>query len=457
MKLTKITAWLLTVLFTGMILSCDLSSDLDDELSHDCIVTSITLGSLKRVMHTKNSQGQDSTYEVNVTGAYYPLTIDHLGGRIFNADSLPYGTDLSRVTFSAINAKGGMVIRSLVTGDDTTFVASDSTDFTQPRTLVVYAVDGKSKRTYEVKLNVHQEEGDSVVWHNLAAGHATIAAMSETRALNFGGAMKVFGQIDGATHLVNVPLQGTDVAPADQWQTTSINVALQPRSIQSYADRLYALSAEGALMASADGAAWEKLSTDFTPKALVAAGKSGLVAVGETAYYNSQDGVEWKTMVADTPEMLPQSNFAGACVMSNKNDAQETFVVVGQRGAETVVWRKWMDTMDGDNYPWVYIVPSVNNSYSFPALTDYTLTAYDGITYMVGKKADGKMSPIYISPDNGRSWKSGEMKLPTEGVLSLDNSSTGVTIAVDDENFLWMISSGNGKVWRGRYQRLGWK
>ena len=59
MKLTKITAWLLTVLFTGMILSCDLSSDLD-ELSHDCIVTSITMGSLKRVMHTKNALGQDS-------------------------------------------------------------------------------------------------------------------------------------------------------------------------------------------------------------------------------------------------------------------------------------------------------------------------------------------------------------------------------------------------------------
>jgi hypothetical protein len=196
-----------------MILSCDLSSDLD-ELSHDCIVTSITMGSLKRVMHTKNALGQDSTYEVNVTGAYYPLTIDHLGGKIYNNDSLPYGTDLSRVVFSAINASGALVIRSLMTGEDTTFVATDSTDFTQPRTFVVYAADGRSHRTYEVKLNVHHEEGDSAVWHNLSAGNEALGQMNETRALYFGGSMKVFGQVDGATRMVNIPLQGTSVAPA---------------------------------------------------------------------------------------------------------------------------------------------------------------------------------------------------------------------------------------------------
>ena len=456
MKLTKITAWLLTVLFTGMILSCDLSSDLD-ELSHDCIVTSMTMGTLKRVMHTKNALGQDSTYEVNVTGSYYPLTIDHLGGKIYNNDSLPYGTDLSRVVFSAVNASGSLVIRSLMTGEDTTFVATDSTDFTQPRTFVVYAADGKSQRTYEVKLNVHQEEGDSAVWHSLSAGNEAVGQMSETRALCFGGGMKVFGQVDGATRMVNIPLQGTSVAPATGWQTLATNVVLQPRSVQSYNDQLYALSAQGALVTSADGASWEIVNTDFAPQALVAAGKSGLVALAETAFYISEDGVEWREMSADSPEMLPVTNVAGTCVVSNQNGTQETFVVVGQRGEETVIWRKWMDTLDGENYPWVNVVPSVNNLYPFPALKDYALATYDGMTYMMGMSMDGKMSAIYASPDNGRSWKPGEMRLPTDGMLSMENKCTGVTIAVDGENFLWVISSGEGKVWRGRHQRLGWK
>jgi hypothetical protein len=457
MKLRKITGWLLMVLFSGMVLSCDLSSDLDDELSHDCIVTSMTMGSLKRIMHTNNSQGQDSTYEVTVVGSYFPLTIDHLGGKIYNNDSLPYGTDLSRVVFSAINAKGGMVIRSLATGKDTTFVATDSTDFTQPRTLVVYAVDGKSSRTYEVKLNVHKEEGDSAVWHKISAGNNSIGEMSETRALCYGGGMKVFGQVDGATRMVNIPLQGTSVAPQPEWLMSATNVVLQPRSVQSYNDRLYALSAQGTLVTSADGVSWETVNTDFTPQALVTAGKSGLVALAPTAFYISVDGIEWREMSADAPEKLPVTNVVGTCVPSTKNSAQETYVVVGQLGTENVIWRKWMDTLDGENYPWVNIQPSVNNAYPFPSLKDYTLATYDGITYVMGMRTDGTMSAIYASPDNGRSWKPGAMRLPVDRMLSQGKGCTGVTIAVDGENFLWVISSGDGQVWRGRYQRLGWK
>lgn len=128
--------------------------------THDCALTKITLGTLKRTLQVT----ADSTYTITLNGGYYPLTIDQVNNRIYNVDSLPVGTDVAHVTFATLTSSGVTTIKSLTTGQDTLFATTDSTDFTVPRMLTVNAYDGLAKKHYEVKINVHKEEADSFVW-----------------------------------------------------------------------------------------------------------------------------------------------------------------------------------------------------------------------------------------------------------------------------------------------------
>ena len=92
--------------------ACNTDNTYDVETSAECIVTGATLGTLPRTMHTLSSTGEDSTYTVNVSGSYYPLYIDQVENRIYNGDSLPVGTDVTRVTFQRFATVGTAAIRS---------------------------------------------------------------------------------------------------------------------------------------------------------------------------------------------------------------------------------------------------------------------------------------------------------------------------------------------------------
>ena len=58
------------------------------------------------------------------------------------------------------------------------------------------------------------------------------------------------------------------------------------------------------------------------------------------------------------------------------------------------------------------------------------------------------MAPFYTSQDNGRTWKANELPHPTlTGVKAL-------AVTVDSEQYIWVICSGTGIVYKGRINRL---
>lgn len=153
----------------AMTTACFGDEDNNLTLSDESAVTQATLGTLKRLIHTRTRDGKnDSTYTVSISGLLYPLTIDHAQGRIYNADSLPYGTQVKRVALAQFLQTGTAVIRSLHTQKDTAFVLTDSTDYSQPRQLTIQSWNGKNKRSYTLELRVHQQEGDSTHWQTMS-------------------------------------------------------------------------------------------------------------------------------------------------------------------------------------------------------------------------------------------------------------------------------------------------
>lgn len=103
------------------------------------------------------------------------FAIDLNTGVIFNADSLPVDTDVSKlvasITFantmtkaelSYINENSEKVTIDYLTNPQ------DTIDFRQPVELDVTAENGEAKFTYQIKVNVHLQEPDTLKWVELA-------------------------------------------------------------------------------------------------------------------------------------------------------------------------------------------------------------------------------------------------------------------------------------------------
>ena len=107
--------------------------------------------------------GTDST--TTVDGSKYKFTIDQLKREIYNADSLPAGTAVSKVVCSLASKNSGVVYVKRMASDTLDyFTGNDSIDFKDKRVFRVYSTDGQSYRDYNVEIRVHKELADSFEW-----------------------------------------------------------------------------------------------------------------------------------------------------------------------------------------------------------------------------------------------------------------------------------------------------
>jgi hypothetical protein len=167
MRKTFLTCW--TVLVTVIMLPSCLGSD-DDEVTlyDDTAITTFTLGTLNRYLITKASTGVDSMYKVTFAGSTFKMNIDHLGGRIFNTDSLPTKTDLKHVVCTLTTKNSGLVAVKSLTSDSLTVISStDSIDLSKPRIFRVFSTDGMHTADYRVTLTARQVEAGTLVWKEM--------------------------------------------------------------------------------------------------------------------------------------------------------------------------------------------------------------------------------------------------------------------------------------------------
>lgn len=419
--------------------------------NNDCVITAATMGTLVRIMHTTDSLGKDSTFKVAVTGSLYPMSIDQERKLIYNVDSLPLGTNISKVTFNTINSIGSLSIKSLKTGNDTIFSISDSTDFSVPRTFTVHSTNGTSKVNYLMTINVHKEAPDTMKWHNAATAVNEIKDLKNTRSFALDGNLYLFGQKDGSTQLLKAKADDYINGQAAQWTATDTDMAVNPQTIVRFNDIFYGVGAENQLISSADGISWTKVATEFKASTLVVAGSKVLFALSEGKFYTSEDAINWTANDVDMPEYLPTETATGVCIASRIDKTFESLVVVGEKDGKNVVWKREIDLTGAETYPWIYIPASLSSQYNIPYTKHTALNVYDGVTLMSGLTPDNQLAPLYLSRDNGRTWKTDLIKTPKA------EANDALAVTVDDNNFIWMFCGKSGEVWRGRLNRLGWE
>ena len=156
---------------------------------------------------------------------------------------------------------------------------------------------------------------------------------------------------------------------------------------------------------------------------------------------SADQGVTWTEEKMDTPsEWLPDGDISYAVLPLRTNKDIERLVIAGNRSVETY---------PNDGYAVVWG--------NLPRLSNVTICKYGDILLAfggngIGACTESAFSKIYVSLDGGISWKGSKTYPVPEG---LAGSNQAFTSTVDANNCLWIIF-GDGQVWRGRLNRLGW-
>ena len=435
--------------------SCVSSSSEDNYTSSDCAITAVTMGTLKRTVHTTTDDGRDTTYSVSVAGSAFPMYVDQLRLEIYNPDSLPQYTDVTKVVLSSVTSDGTVFYRT-ASGNDTLLTSTDSIDFSQPRMFTCLSGDGTQSKTYKVSVNVHQTYSENFTWTTEAEDPATFAGVSAQKAFIQGNSLMVFALKDGSPTLLTA---ATD-SPAE-WTATPITglTAMTPEDIVLFNASFYCTDG-GNLMTSEDGIQW---STVQTPSPLPLYGEnqgaSFLVSGRETIYalsgndiYCSTDGSNWTldTYESGMPAM-PEKDRASVWSPMSFNENFSYILIGGTSNDTPCIWRKVVDSNGNDTEPWSLFPQGEDGLNIYPALPQSAMVAYDSKILYAGLEGD-TLSNFYLSSDGGRNW----LEQTTISNHPANIEAQSFSMVADDDNFVWLICAPSGKVLRGRLNRLGY-
>lgn len=353
------------------------------------------------------------------------FTIDYDNGQIYNADSLPVGTDISalKVTVDFLNTVNSAVFT--ITGAtyqaDTTInyttSMTQSLDFTGKTMLTVTSADQTLVKDYEVKVLVHKVNPDSLVWPmtwrrdlpgsgNGVQAHKTVKQGSLYRSMAF----------DGTTCTLltaTTPNQGT-------WEKQTLTLPFTPmiNSLAASDDALFILATDGVLYTSSDGTDWT--SCGVTWHSLLGAYEDRALGIvsGTDGYCHDEFPRPADFTAVAVEDGFPVAHSSGMIVTDNKwTVSQQAILVGGVDSNGEMVANVW----GYDGKQWGKI-NSIHSS-SLPAIADATLFPYytyrtlSGVrryalqpTWFVmgGRLANGQLNDnVYLSNTQGITWSVG--------------------------------------------------
>ena len=219
---------------------------LEDD-SNNCAISTFSLAKDDSIL-----RALDSVY----------FSIDLIDAKIYNADSLPKGTDISKfivnVTAPAASAIE-LSFKSRFTGNDTTVNITenpgDSINFAAgPVKMTVTSYNGQAKRDYDISVLVHTMDADTLYWDRLQQVSFPKAASAQKTVMYGSRPHTLLAGTDGKHYLCT-----TDSPEAyDAWHTavSSLPSGADISTFSATDNALYIATADGALYSSADGLTW---------------------------------------------------------------------------------------------------------------------------------------------------------------------------------------------------------
>lgn len=465
--------YIVVMLVAGLTLvSCLSSNEADYSSYQDCDITSFSVGDISTTRHTKTAAGKDSTYTVTVSGDSITWAIDQLNGRIYNPDSLPVGTNVTKVV-ATISANGLVARDSLGTllyfGNGT-----DSLDFSKEQKFRVIAYANANKgdynanyRSYQVEIRVHKMDANKWTWDSIPANQAAFPGTSFTsgqKAVELGGKIFVFGT-NGTTVSVASSSNGLNWTAA-QALTGMASIDYSTVLADTDENKFYGKAADGTLCVSSDGINWsaafsgaDKISTLLYKEnnTIYAASDGKLVSIGSNGNRTILDAGGDETY-------LPAANISRFAFDGTVIGADTRYLFVGTGAASvdtaTVSWTK----TKMENH-WLYIGNSGDNvgqkacpAFNHIAIFAYgtKLVAFGGDNISKGAKQKG-FNNVYYSDDWGISWFPSKSETVFPEIFSTDNVRNLSFSYIIKDKKLWIFWSQpvNGAyIWRGYLNKV---
>lgn len=432
------------VLFCGtlaMNVSC--LGDLEENKTPEACITSFVVGYYNVRFHDVNIQGRDTIVYEREAGVMYPMTIDQANNRIYNIDSLAYGSQIDSVTCS-VTYTGYLLYQYLDESYSHFWSASEAIDFTRPLRFIVYSSDESYVRTYDFKLNVHTVFPDSVLWRDTYS--AGFTPLSGQCAVVRGDTILDFGtDANGTVKVVyrdvrkgDWTAQAVSGLPSDGW---THNVVL-------FNDSLFSVSGNS-LYVSGNGIDWNPVRSGIKSivPSLNANDRIWAFSVSDSII-NSSDMRNW-TAVQKIPQgFMDTVAIAYSCPLATNPNIMRTVLVGSRKGdAYSSVWIK----LSTDSV-FTRIDEPVRKELCLPLYESLSVIWYDNALYAFGLGLDG----FRESGDNGLTWYycsryadydaswDRYMQMPK----AIRNTNTGFSYATDGLGGIWIMTD-DGKVLRG--------
>ncbi len=431
--------------------SCMESEDV--EASPQCGIVSFSVGDIKSYVTTKKydnkGNARDTIISKTISGKGIYFNIDQVNGIIFNVDSLPKWTNLTRVVPS-FTAYGNAFVKLKENGTDLYYILTsgqDSLDFSNPVEIMSLASDGKSTKKYTVKINKHLSDIDTLVWNS---ANANLEALNIKRTYVANDKMFIFANDNNG-----IPVVSYTSKESGQYGTlwsaptalTGAEGVIDANSIVLFNGAFYTTDSEGYIYKSTPGGFatdWTKVSSQKVMR-ILAADNQYLYAFDGNDIIGSKNMTDWTKQGSADIDMLPETCINYTSRPSKTNQFMSVVTMSGINNMNhRVNWFKMTSEEDSANEPWAFIQTTNDNAFAMPRFSNLSVTYYNNALCAIGMK-DGEYDYIYRSEDNGITWHAiKEMYLLPEDLSANDGAAT--LIAVDDD--LWIIQE-NGKVWLG--------
>ncbi|MBQ9294640.1 MAG: hypothetical protein IJ219_06900 [Bacteroidaceae bacterium] len=444
-RLTATTRCLLGLMALAFLApSCSSDDSVATPVNDYCYIKSVTLGTIKR---------KTSTLNTSFTGSTFEMTIDQRTGAIENRDSLPYGSQLSRV-IATITFEGSTLAYSEVGKNSwTAYNSTDSLDLTKPLQFRLTSNDKESERIYTLKVNVHKQEGDSLQWTK-CEDEELLADMEDMKAFVQNGKLAVLGKKASGTVL----LERSGIEASGTWQEapTDLPAEADIQTLRQQDSKLYLSTTDGKILSSTDAKEWTETGSYLAPLTLIEKTEAYFYAIAEGKLLRSADGTNWEEEQLDAETtMLPETNIRA--LTTEQANGNQRIIMIGHKGdrSEAVVWNKmWNESEPEETATWTYFPVSPDNDIPCPQLDHCNLLSYDGNCIIFGGDSTDDewdaLQTMFVSKDYGITWRpSTEIRMPAK-MKDIEGCITGT---VDSNNFIWIIT--NAQVWRGRLNRLG--
>ena len=390
----------------------------------------------------------------NIDSVFFSIDLNRR--LIFNADSLPKGTDVTRL-IPVISLPGSASqVRIIMEGGtyrtgevDYIENPTDSIDFTGRVTLSILAQDGVSACDYLVKVNVHQMEPDSLWWDRLAVTElpARLPNPIAQRTVDFDGHVTTFVAENDGTYTMSY----TDEPSSAQWVNQKIDFGFVPdlRSVAATDDRLYVLSDEEMLYESVDGVTWNATSQQWN--GIIGGYQDRLLGLVKTAdgVYHAEYPVSEGFVQEKVDEEFPIEGYSQFHIYSNKWMESPTGLLTGGMtqsgrltgatwGYDGKMWAK-LSTHEAPAVKGGTMIPYFvyRNNSALWLSTEYSIWMFVG-----GQLADGTFNrKMYMTYDNGVNWiVCGDlMQLPDyiPGMMNTDCAIVSVAMSGNFEPEGW--------------------